>query len=367
MSARRFGVWPSLPIGVHLRKDSGHRPYPLNLPDCRLFSLARQALLNGCRAMGLGPGDEVLMSAYHHGSEVEALFGAGLRVRFVDVTETLEPDPDELERHLRPTVRVLYLIHYLGFPQQPARWRKWCDERGLLLFEDAAQAWLATDDQIPVGSLADLAIYCMYKTVGVPDGAALISRSTPLHAAARRKGGWFGVAKRHGAWLSERSTVASTVLTPLSELARRMEDRTVDVVAREFELGDPQAPPSSATRRLLPRILDPAIPERRRENYRVLLDELGEIVPAPFASLPDGASPFAFPVETREGEDLVRQLEAQGVRAMQLWKYPHPSLEVPGFPVAKRLRDTVIALPVHQELRPMDVRRMIDVVRGVVR
>jgi perosamine synthetase len=140
MSARQFRVWPSLPPDLYLRRRSPYRPFPLDRPECRLYSRARHALWAGCAAIGLRPGDEVLAPAYHHGSEIEVLVRAGLRVRFFDVDDTLEPDPDVLERSLTPAVRALYLIHYLGLPQDAARWRTWCDERGLMLVEDAAQA-----------------------------------------------------------------------------------------------------------------------------------------------------------------------------------------------------------------------------------
>jgi dTDP-4-amino-4,6-dideoxygalactose transaminase len=366
MSPPRFGVWPSLPPDVYLRKRSDHRPFPLDRRECRLYSRARHGLWSGCRAMGLEPGDEVLAPAYHHGSEIEALLRWGLRIRFYDVTDTLQPDPDWLDRAIRPSVRVLYLVHYLGFPQDAGYWRAWCDERGLLLFEDAAQGWLASRDGIPVGSLGDLGIFCLYKTVGVPDGAALISRFPPRPPTSRRRAGAYGLMKRHGAWLSQRGGVLGTALTQLSNVAASRE-RTARGWVQEFDLGDPEAPPSSATTSILPRILENTIADRRRDNYRFLLEELSAVVPAPFVQLPDGACPFAFPIETNGEANLIEHLERRGVKALLFWSFPHPSLEVDGFPVAKRLRERVVALPVHQELSSLDLRRLVDAVNGVLR
>jgi dTDP-4-amino-4,6-dideoxygalactose transaminase len=65
----------------------------------------------------------VLVPAYHHGSEIEALLQAGLRIRYYEVDRALEPDAAALESLLGPDVRALYLIHYLGFPQDAPRWR----------------------------------------------------------------------------------------------------------------------------------------------------------------------------------------------------------------------------------------------------
>jgi dTDP-4-amino-4,6-dideoxygalactose transaminase len=136
----RLDVWPPLPPQAHLRRAGAALPFPLGEPGVVLLSRARHGLYLGVRALGLGPGDEVLVPAYHHGSEVEALVRAGLAVRFYEARESLAPDPGELDGMLGPRTRALHLIHYLGFPQDARCWRHWCDERGLLLIEDAAQA-----------------------------------------------------------------------------------------------------------------------------------------------------------------------------------------------------------------------------------
>lgn len=364
MSPRRFGIWPTLPVDVYLRTRSNLQPFPLDRSEAQLFSRARHALWSACKAIGLQPGDEVMAPAYHHGSEIEALLRSGLRISFFDVTEKLEPDPDEIARAFRPNVRVFYLIHYLGFPQDVRYWRGWCDERGLLLFEDAAQAWLATRDGLPVGSLGDMGIYCLYKTIGIPDGAALISRTPARHPRSRAKTGLYGAMKRHGAWLAQRSGVAGGAFVQLSKLGAPAQHGTRSREA-EFELGNPEQP-SLAASWLLPRILDPTIAERRRNNYRFLLDQLSPMVPGPFRQLPDGACPFAFPIETTEATRMAERLQARGVKALLLWKHPHPSLDVPDFPTAKRFRETVVALPVHQELRYGDLGRIAEAVRTVL-
>lgn len=365
MSPPQLGIWPSLPFAVYLRGKSDHQPFPLGYRECRLYSRARHALWSGCRSIGLRAGDEVMAPAYHHGSEIEAMLRAGLRIRFFDVTDTLEPDPDDLDRVLRPSVRVLYLIHYLGFPQDTVRWRSWCDDRGLLLFEDAAQAWLATRDGIPVGSLGDLAIYCLYKTIGVPDGAAMISRHPPDGPRSRRKAGLYGVIRRHGAWLAQRGGATAALLAQMSKVMTSVENHG-SARTDEFALGNPDDPPSSATEWLLTRLLDAGIAERRRDNYRFLLDSLGPAVPFPFASLPNGACPFAFPIKAKDGARVAASLERRGVKALLLWKNPHPSLRESEFRIAQTLRRSIVALPVHQELTTTVLRRMANCVHAVL-
>src|SRR4028118_203378 len=155
----RFASWITteptpLPFAPYVRRPSTKLPFPFDDPRCRIFSRSRHGLFTGLRSLGLGTGDEVLVPAYHHGAEVEALIQAGIVCRFYDAGLHLEPDERELDALLGPRVRALYLTHVMGFPQDAAYWRSWCDKRELLLIEDAAQAWLSSRDGKSVGSYA---------------------------------------------------------------------------------------------------------------------------------------------------------------------------------------------------------------------
>ncbi len=349
MSSTILTPLATLPPLVWARRPARRLPFPLGEPGCRLLARARQGLWLGVRAAGLGPGDEVLVPAYHHGSEVEAFLRAGLECRFYEATESLAPDERELEALLGPRTRALHLIHYLGFPQDAARWRRWCDERDLLLIEDAAQAWLASAGGRPVGSSGDVTVFCLYKTFGLPDGAALVTRAPANGAVRRRRLGLISLGLEHGLWLVSRSRTLAT-------LAERRHPRAY-VPERDMALGD-VAGPSAATAAVLARVVDPDAAEARRRNYRRLLELLpGRAEPA-FAELPAGASPFVFPLVAEGKAQALRLLRSRRVRAIDLWASPHPSLPAERFPHAARLRATLVGLPVHQELRPGDVERV---------
>lgn len=325
-----------------------------------MVAWARHGVWHGVRALGLGAGDGVLVPAWHHGSEVEALLRVGLECRFYDSGALLEPDPAELEGLLDSGVRALYLTHSLGFPRDARRWREWCDARGLLLIEDAAQAWLATSEGRPVGSLGDLAVFCLYKTFGLPEGAALVQASPPASVGLDRRPGIGPLFRQHGMWCAGRSGIVYAAAAPLRS-SRPYEPEL------DFALRDPHSAPWASTPFVLRRISDPAAAQRRRENYRLLLSRLGELVPEPFGELPDGASPFAFPIQVDAKGSLLARLRDWGVNALDLWSVPHPSLAHDLFPGAAFRRATTVALPVHQELRASDLERVATAVRDAER
>ncbi len=337
-----------LPPNVWVRRPQRRLPFPLDEPRCRLFSRARHGLYRALSELA-SPGGEILAPAFHHGSEIEAFEQAGLVCRFYEATATLSPDEAELEALLTPQTRALHLVHYLGFPQDALRWRRWCDERGLLLVEDAAQAWLATAGGRPVGSDGDVAVWCLYKTFGLADGAALLTRQPTNGTVPAGAAGVFWAGMEHALWLSTRTR-------PVAWLSDRRAPR-MGTIEYTMGLGRP-IQPSGATLAMLPRIVDPHVAEIRRANFLRYLELLPGRVAAPFADPPAGASPFVFPAVFKDKPKALERLRFSRIRALNLWTVPHPSLPAARFPAAMELRHTVVGLPVHQELRRGDVERV---------
>lgn len=356
MSSFRSDVWPPLSPTVYLRRPTATLPYPLGEGRCRIYSRARQALWHAVTDVGLRRGDVVLVPPYHHGSEIEALVAAGLNPRYYRQDRALQPDPADLEEALEDTrARALYLIHYLGFPSNAGRWRDWCDRRGLLLIEDAAQSWLATERDVPVGSLGDVAVFCLYKTFGVPDGAAIVTRSQASAAPAPRGLVDRRLARRHLAWLEQ------LVRLPIEPRGSGAYHPDVD-----FALGSRPWGVSRITKFLLPRVVSASAATVRRANYAYLLEHLGELVPEPFNVLPAGAAPWALPISVRNKKLVMRRLRHQGVSAIDFWSVSHPSLEEGRYGDADDRRRSTLALPTHQELRPRHLANVVRVVRRTI-
>ncbi|MBA3332109.1 MAG: GNAT family N-acetyltransferase [Actinobacteria bacterium] len=350
---------PPVPLSAYGRQPVDTLPFPLAEPSARHFLRPRQALWQGLAALALADGDELLMPAYHHGSEVEAAAANGLVPSFYEGTDALEPDEAELETLVGPRTRGLYLIHNLGFPQDAARWRRWCDERGLLLIEDLALGWLATVGDRPAGSFGDLAVFGYYTMLGLPEGAAVLRPGGPaaLGDPVALQAGWNEVAKKQVARLAMR-------LPLLSALRERMREEREYVPEEDFDLGDRESQPTAADFHLLPRLATAEVREERRANYQALLQRLSDLVPGPFTELTPGACPLVFPVDSDGRTELLARLAQNGIAALNIWSVPHPLLPEHDFPRAAERRARTIGLPVHQELRPRDLDRLVRVVRG---
>jgi CelD/BcsL family acetyltransferase involved in cellulose biosynthesis len=317
-----------------------------------LFAGAGHGLAHGLRVLGLGRGAEALVPACHHGHEVDALLEAGIGCQFYGPDVSLEPDEAELEALLGPRVRALYLTHHLGFPQDGPRWRRFCDRHSLVLIEDVSRAWLASFGGRPVGSFGDLAIFSLNETFGLPDCAALLVRPKASDPDLAR------LSQRESR--PPRPARESALLAAIAAAVRRGPDSRREALT----LGGPGGSPSPASLFLMPRVVDEGAAARRRANYLMLLDELADLVPPPFNRLPEGASPFAFPVETNAKSDLLERLARRGVRGYEPWSAPHPAVTSGRFREGAARRHRVVGLPVHQELHLGDVEHVAKSVRG---
>jgi hypothetical protein len=204
-----------------------------------------------------------------------------------------------------------------------------------------------------------MAVFSFYKAVGVPEGGALWS-SRPTEVALDRRSGRTArllrqLANRHEAWLTSRSSVAASLRAGSTHRWRSS--------AWTFHLGKVHAAPSRIVPFLLPRLLEPDPAGLRRDNYRVLLRELAGQVPAALSVVPDGSSPYFFPVQTTDKPGLIALLDEHEIDAVDFWAVPHPSLPAAAFPMAGTFRASIVGVPVHQELRGRDLERIATAVR----
>lgn len=355
MSRGLLSVWaPPRPRDLFGR-PARELPFPLEEPGCRLYEWGRYGLWHGLAAAGLEPGDEVLVPAYHHGSEVGVLDDRGLVPRFYEATEDLEPDPEELEALLGSRTRALYLIHNLGRGLDAPRWRRWCDDRGLLLIEDAAMALLAERDGVPLGSWGDVSFFSLWKTHGLPDGGAVVCRGeAPPPQPPRRQVPWDRLLRGYVRRYVQRSAALSR--------AWRARSPKPWSAAEEFSVPAPRTGAAALSLWMLRRAEMTEAVAARRRNHARLVERLGAHVAPPFAEMPPGSCPFGVPVTVPDPRALLRHLLERGISATHFWSAPHPLLPVEEFPAAARRRASTVLLPVHQELDDSDVDRIADAV-----
>ena len=154
------------------------------------------ALRLGLQALGVQPGDEVLVVANAGVPPVAAVVAAGAAPVFCDVdlaSRTL--DPDEIDRRATPRSRAVLVVHLYGRTAAMEPIVRRARERGLKVLEDCAQAHGARYHGRLAGTLGDAAAFSFYPTKNLGalgDGGAILTRDPEVAARARllRMYGW---------------------------------------------------------------------------------------------------------------------------------------------------------------------------------
>jgi dTDP-4-amino-4,6-dideoxygalactose transaminase len=147
------------------------------------------ALTLALRALGIGPGDEVITSSFSFFATAEAISAVGATPVFVDVEErTYLIDPDRIEAAITPATRALLPVHLFGRPVDMERINAIAAAHGLLVIEDCAQATGAQWAGRPVGSWGDAGCFSFFPTKNLGaagDGGAVTCRDAELAQRVR--------------------------------------------------------------------------------------------------------------------------------------------------------------------------------------
>jgi dTDP-3-amino-3,4,6-trideoxy-alpha-D-glucose transaminase len=142
------------------------------------------ALTLALRAMGIGPGDEVITVANTFIATVEAIWATGAQPVFVEIrSDTLLMDPDAFRDAIGPRTRAVIPVHLYGQPCAMAEICEIAGQRGVKVIEDAAQAHGARWAGRRVGSWGDAACFSFYpgKNLGAfGDAGAVVSSDGEL-------------------------------------------------------------------------------------------------------------------------------------------------------------------------------------------
>jgi selenocysteine lyase/cysteine desulfurase len=370
-------AWPGLsPRDLLWPKATGGLPYPLTVARKTYFYRARNAIYHLGRALGLGPGDGVLVPDYHSGNETAALRATGATLTYYPIRRDLTPDFDALMKLYRPGLRALLAIHFMGWPQPMAELCAFCRGRDLVLIEDCALALLSELDGRPLGSFGDFAVFCLYKTLPLPNGGLLVQNGPGLAGLddlALSPCGPASLAGRNAEllleWVRARADVPGRALFALKRAAGRALRAAgaghVPVGDMGFETSQVDVAISSMCEPMMRNWDYERIVKRRRRNFHALRDRLAGRVSLLKDDLPEGVCPLFFPILSRDKHAAAQALWARGVSAVEFWNEGDAEARGEAFADAQFLRDHVLELPIHQDLSLAQIDYVADQVLGL--
>jgi len=183
IDSRRYILGPQCrELEAELARDTG-------TTHAVLTSSATAAIWMTLRALGVRPGDEVLVPSHTAFPTVEAVCFAGATPVFVDADDWYTMDPKDAAAKVTPRTVGLVPVHLYGQPADLPALQDLAQRFGLWLVEDGAQAQGAAWDGRRVGSFGRAAVYSFYPSKNLPamgDGGCVLSSDDELAARCRR-------------------------------------------------------------------------------------------------------------------------------------------------------------------------------------
>jgi perosamine synthetase len=138
-------------------------------------------------AIGIGPGDEVIVPTLTYVASVNMIVQAGASPVFVDSVEgTWQVDPSAIARAITPRTRAVMVVHLYGASCDMEAISRICTEHRLLLIEDCAEALGTFYRGKHVGTFGHVSTFSFFgnKTITTGEGGMVVSNSTDVHKKA---------------------------------------------------------------------------------------------------------------------------------------------------------------------------------------
>lgn len=299
------------------------------------------ALHMSLRALGVGPGDEVIVPAHTFVATASAVANVGAKPVLVDVRPDFNLDVARAREAVTARTKAIVPVHLNGWPADMDGVMDLAERHGLKVVEDACQSLGATWRGRRVGSLGDTGCWSFYPFKilgGYGDGGAITTNDPDVADFARRmrfNGEDRGTGEYHG--------------HGFTCLLDNLQAGWLDVKLRHL--------PQWIERRQ-------AIARRYREGLHGL----------PGLALPHydearGVHVYQnYVVRSRHGDAFVEHLRGNGIEVLVQFRKPYYrhaalGLEDRGFPEVEALSREVCSLPMNTELEDSEVEHIVSVVR----
>jgi dTDP-4-amino-4,6-dideoxygalactose transaminase len=333
----------------------------LGTADAVAVNSGTAALHLALLALGVGPGDEVVLPSLSFVAAAAATTLCGARPVFADVTgdDDLTVDPGDVGSRITPRTRVVVAMHYGGHRADIDAMAELARRRGVFLVEDAAHAPAVPGPDGFLGTVGDVGCFSFHaaKNMTAGEGGAVVARDP-------------SILERIRAYRSH----AIAAPAPAAEGSDHA-DWDYDVTGFSLNYRPTDISSAIAAVQLARLGHDQVVRSRLVARYHELLPGTGAIIP--FAGERSPAAHHLMAVLLPAGADRAavrRRLAADGVQTSV--HYPPTHLfsayrdrfgTGPGdLPVTESVATRLLTLPLHARMSEDDVVRVVGVLRGAL-
>jgi dTDP-4-amino-4,6-dideoxygalactose transaminase len=302
------------------------------------------ALFLSLKALGVGPGDEVITTPFTFYATIGAIVTAGAKPVFVDVRADYNLDPSKIERAITKNTKVILPVHWSGKPCEMAQIGEIAKDHGLQIVEDACHAISASIDGQGAGSFGAFGCFSMHplKNLNVwGDGGIACTNSDELADKLKLMRNHGLVGRDHCDMFAYNSRLDTIQAVIADHLLDKIDHITRSRIRNAKMLDDSLA-------------AIPQVTVQDRDADRI--EQVYHI--------------YSLCFERRD--ELQQYLISHGVDAKI--HYPIPmhlqsaaksyGYQVGDFPVAERIASTTLSLPVHEFIGQAHIEKMVSLIKG---
>ncbi|TSA81462.1 DegT/DnrJ/EryC1/StrS family aminotransferase [Deinococcus detaillensis] len=298
------------------------------------------ALIIGLRALGIGPGDEVITTPFTFFATAESISSVGATPVFADIDPaTYNIDPTCIREQITPRTRAIMPVHLYGNPCAMDEIMAIAEEHGLLVIEDCAQSFGARYGDRQTGTIGHVGAYSFFpsKNLGAfGDGGLLVTDDDQVAELARMLRAHGSRKKYHNEMLGYNSrldTIQAAILrVKLPHIDRWNEER-----------------------------------RRVATTYNELLQNvLGIVTP----ELRDGHVFHQYTIRLTEADrnGFQKRLEDQGIGTIVYYPIPQDQLPIysgiyQSYPISKEAATKVLSLPMGSYLQRNLQDKIVQVIK----
>jgi dTDP-4-amino-4,6-dideoxygalactose transaminase len=310
---------------------------------CVAVNSGTSALQLTLLALGIGPGDEVVVPSFSFAASANAVRLVGAQPVFADIEAgSFCVDPAAVEAAITPRTAAIMPVHLYGHPAAMDRLMPIAARHGLAVVEDAAQAHSASLNGTPVGAFGSAGCFSFYPTKNMHtlEGGMVTTADGEVARTLRLLRNQ-GMEQRYaneivGANMRMTDVAAAIGRVQLTQLAGWTEQRRAHAAFLDANLAHVGLPPVAEGARHVYHQSTVRVAEGDRDAFRAALDQRGV------------GSGVYYPTPIHRLRPYWEPDQKQG----RTWDLPE----------TERAAAEVLSLPVHPSLSPRDLDRIAEAV-----
>jgi dTDP-4-amino-4,6-dideoxygalactose transaminase len=300
------------------------------------------ALFLALKSAGVGRGDEVITTSLSWIATANAIALTGATPIFADILDDLNIDPESVQELISPHTKAIVPVHYTGKVCRMDSLLRIADNHGLMLIEDAAQAFSATYKGRKAGSFGSMGCFSMnpMKVLGaLGEAGIIVTDRDDLYEKL--------IALRYNGTVNREVCIEASLNGRLDTIQAAILLRKLDDVE--------------------------TVIRKRRDHADYYSEQLQRIVEIPIEKEDEKDVYYTYTIKTDCRDNLKSYLEEKGIET----KIQHPYLmpEQPAYKTnvkgkyenAMKLVKRILCLPVHEKMSEEDLDYVIENVKAFFR